>query len=577
MTGRGSREASGQDQAAVEELVRALAKGQRALQMYLPNNPMFQRAREQMAEAFAPVWSITGRLVLEFEEEDVLWEGAPVYHPAGRQDTFVSRLYQGGLRRLTLLPGVEAEEIVRLLTIFNRARLLSADSSDDLITLLWAEEFILASCTFIEASGDGYSLWESGRIGGGSGGGESGETGGAGSGSPDQRAAQVREEAGQEDAGDTPGTVDLSDYDPTRYFLDEAEHRQIRRELEEEYRRDIGKAALDALLDILEVRRDPEIRKECLSLLEEIIPAQLATGGFRTAGYLISELREIAVRAPALDLETRNAILSFESRLSQPDILQQLIRTLEDGVDHVDQAEVGEVLRELTPAALPTLLSYLGRSLDSRVRRLLEPSVESLARNDPKALVTIIAAEDSVALMPAVELAAKLGLQQLAPVIATRMAHPSAPMRMGAAKALGMLGSPSAIEELEKGLADPDRTVRENVLEILLARGGSSGTLAWLDRMVQQPENELDRSERKVIFEAWGRLVGAGGVARMAELLQPRGFLRRKVSTDLRVCAIFALANIRTLDARLLVEQCTQDPEPVVRSAANAALRGWLE
>ena len=43
------------DVRVVEELLRALAKGQRALQMYLPNNPVYQRSVEQVAEAFGPV------------------------------------------------------------------------------------------------------------------------------------------------------------------------------------------------------------------------------------------------------------------------------------------------------------------------------------------------------------------------------------------------------------------------------------------------------------------------------------------------------------------------------------------
>ncbi len=39
----------------VEELIRTLVKAQRAFQMYLPNNPVYHRAREALTTAFAPV------------------------------------------------------------------------------------------------------------------------------------------------------------------------------------------------------------------------------------------------------------------------------------------------------------------------------------------------------------------------------------------------------------------------------------------------------------------------------------------------------------------------------------------
>src|ERR1044071_8594420 len=53
------------------------------------------------------------------------------------------------------LPGVETDEIVRFLQVVNRARMLPADASDDLLTLLWEQEFVLISYLFVEALGDG--------------------------------------------------------------------------------------------------------------------------------------------------------------------------------------------------------------------------------------------------------------------------------------------------------------------------------------------------------------------------------------------------------------------------------------
>jgi HEAT repeat protein len=540
----------------VEELLRALAKGQRAFQMYLPNNPVYQRSVDQVAEAFGPVWGVTGRLVLDLPEGELQWEGVPLQYGASRAEGFASQLYQDGLRRLVLLPGVESEEITRFLAVMNRARLLPKDASDDLLTLLWEQQFVLISYTFVEALSDGVEFLQSG-------------------GGPDQAQdpGAVREKVEQ----DPGGAVAPADLDAAPFFLDEAELRLMQSELEEEYRRDIRTSAIDALLDILEGQRTPSVRREVVALLEDVLPSQLAVGGFRAVARILRELRLIAVRAAGLEQSLHDAILSFEERLSQPDILEQLFRTLEDPETRPAEDEIGEVLRELKPGALPIILAHLGRSIAPEIRRALLPSIEQLARSRPQALQEVLDGGVSEAVEPAIDLVARLGLSTLAPSVAARLADGSIGVRVAALNALGGFATPSAITAIESALTDEERTVRQTALAILLARGGSGGTLAKLESLLfVGKEQDWERSERRALFEAYGQLAGPAAIPRLRDLLTPRGLLRRKELPDVRACAIFALAKIRTFDARLVVDQYTADKEAIVRSAANAVLRDWL-
>ena len=52
-----------------------LVKGLRATQLYLPNNPVYQRAVENVRGAFRQVWQATDDLVLDVGETDLKWEG----------------------------------------------------------------------------------------------------------------------------------------------------------------------------------------------------------------------------------------------------------------------------------------------------------------------------------------------------------------------------------------------------------------------------------------------------------------------------------------------------------------------
>ncbi len=534
-----------------------MGKSQRALQMYLPNNPVYQRAVDQLAEAFAPAWGLTGRLVLEIRELDILWEATPV-HTSARGEGLGWELYKNGLRRLTLLPGVEGEEITRFLELVNRARLLPADAGDDLLTMLWEQDFVLISYAFIEALGEGMEFLQEREP------------------APPLPADAARQEVTGAREQQAPGLADLTDLDSTPYFLDEAEQRFIRGEVEEEYRRDIRRAAIDALLDVMETQKDPGVRREAVELLEDVLPTQLAMGGLGTVALILRELRVIVARATDLDEGLHEALLSFEERLSQPEMLEQLFRVLEDSGKRGSEADAAAVLRELKPSALPHILGHLGRTVDPLVRRLLEPSIEDLAKSQPQVLAQIIADGPDEAVDAALGFAGRLKMIQLVPAIATRLRTGDEVMRIAAVRALGALGTPSAVDAVEEALLDVERAVRQSALALLLERGGSRGAAARIASLILDGKDaDLERSERRALFEAWAQFTGPPAIPKLQELLEPRGLFRRSAPVEVRACAIYALARVRTFEARLLVDRFTGDKEAIVRSAANAVLREW--
>lgn len=543
---------------AVEDLVRTLAKGARALQMYLPNNPVYQRTLEQLADVFGPVWATSGRLVLEIQEHDITWEGVSVLPSSARGEGLAWQLYKDGLRRLTLVPGCETEEIVRFLETVNRARLLATDASDDLLTLLWEQEFVLISYAFVEALGEGLEFIQE---------------------SPIREVTPPPGTAAEEAASTAPtpeGLVELDDADSTPYFLDEAEIRFIQAELQEEYRRDIRRAAIDAMLDVLETINDPEVRREVLTLLEDVLPSQLAVGGFGAVAHILRELRVIVARVPGLDQQLHAAVLSFEERLSQPEILEQLFRALEDGHGG-NEDDIGAVLRELKPAALPVILAHLGRTLDANVRRILASSADDLARAQPALLAAVLDDADPAAVESALEVVARLRMQPLLPKVIRHLTEGEAPIRLAAVRSLAQLATPTAIDALEQALADEERAVRQAALTAIVERGGSGGAQARLEAILfKNSDLDIDRAERRVLFESYAQLAGPSCLPRLQELLTIKGlFLKRSAPAEHRACAIYALARVGTLEARMVVDQYTGDKEPIVRSAANSVLREW--
>ena len=194
----------------VAELINGLVKALRAYHMYLPNNPIYQRASDNLRIAFQPIWAVLDELVLTVAETDFIWEEQVVYHQLNKAESIAWGLFKDGMRSLTIRRGAELEELPRFLETINRARFLPTDAGDDLLTLLWEQEFEFIQYNFIEFFGDsGAALPE--------------QTGSyAASGQEAEAAARDRKAAAAEEAPPRPkGVIDLEEFDSTLYFLEE--------------------------------------------------------------------------------------------------------------------------------------------------------------------------------------------------------------------------------------------------------------------------------------------------------------------------------------------------------------------
>src|SRR2546425_11474172 len=111
----------------VEELLQILSKGIRATQLYLPNNPVYQRAVDNIRASFRQIWQATDDLVFDVAETELRWEDNVVYNQEQRGESIAWTLYKDGVRSLAFKPGVEETEIVRFLGVLQRARNLRSE------------------------------------------------------------------------------------------------------------------------------------------------------------------------------------------------------------------------------------------------------------------------------------------------------------------------------------------------------------------------------------------------------------------------------------------------------------------
>ena len=134
---------------------------------------------------------------------------------------------------------------------------------------------------------------------------------------------------------------------------------------------------------MFELEADRAVRDEIIGILETMLPNLLNAGDFRTVASVLRDVRSLVQKAPHLSTEQRDRLLAFEAKLSEPEIVRQLMQSLDEAAALAGEEDVTEVLRELQPAALGAIVTFLPTLSNAHVRELLEQAADRLAPARP--------------------------------------------------------------------------------------------------------------------------------------------------------------------------------------------------
>ena len=551
--------------------MQVISKGMRATQLYMPNNPVYQRAVDNIRASFRQIWQATDDLVFDIGETEMRWEDHAVYSQDQRNESIAWTLFKDGVRSLSFKPGIEDLEIVRFLAVLQQAKNLQADAPDDLLTLLWAEDFQFVTYTFRELASENAVPIERAEKGAPSIGGGGGTPGGDGGNTdPTTVRRQVEEEAPPK----REGLVSIDDFDTTLYFLDDKEIEYLHKEVEREYGQDLRGNVLAMLFDLLELQTYGTVRAELISIVENFIPYLLGAGDFRSVAFILRECKVILQRARELIPEHRQTLETLPSRLSQADALSQLLQSLDEATSHPTEEELSELFGELGPDALGTLMGWLPKLHNERVRNLVQSSAERLAQAHAAEVLKALASTDPAVQVEMVRLAGRLKLPGAPEGMGPLLERGERDLKLAVVEALTTIGSPSATRLLEKVIDDSERDVRITAVKFLGQRGHRNAFPRIEAAVMGSKLKDADLTEKMAFFEAYGALAGAAGIPALEKLLVGKGgLLARKEDPETRACAAMALGKIRVPAAKDILQKVSQDKEPLVRNAVSRALR----
>jgi hypothetical protein len=537
-------------------MLKVFIKAARAHQLYLHNNPTYLRALDLARAAFAPIWEVTDELVFDVTETELKWHGEAVLEePEKATDNIPWMMYKDGIRELRLLKDFERHELVPLLDILQRSRKVSPEE-DDLLTMLWEQEFSYLRYRYIDMSTENATPIDKAGFRGG------------------EAGAQALQESAPPIDSTVSTVVNLEDFDSTLYFLEDSEVEYLREEVRKEYAIDMRRNVVAMLLDTYEVQGDPGVREEIAALLDTLMLHILSSGEFKTAAFLLRETSQTAERAPAITPEQKDQLLRIRNRLSEPEVLAQILQSLDEASQLPDQQDLNELFDQLNVAALSTVFSWMTRAQTPRLRVLLENSAARLAMANTAELVRLIGSTDRDVAREAVRRAGAVKATAAVAALAKLTTDPDVQMRLAAVQALGEIASPGAMQFLERTIEDAHRDVRVATTRAIAARAHRPALPKIEAAIKGKLTRDADLTEKMALFEAYGTLCGDAGIPLLDGMLNARGLFGKKEDPELRACAAMALGRVGSEAAVATLRRAANEKEILVRNAVNRALRG---
>jgi hypothetical protein len=544
----------------VEELLRLIAKAARAHQLYLPNNPIYRGAIDSLRAGFCAIWNECDELTLAVAENEFQWFESAVGREASgtskSPDSLPWLFYKDGVRELTFNEGFEEQELLTFLEMIQRARKASADE-DDLVTMLWEADFTFLKYAYVDLLHEGAG----GALVDGS------EVTPASEGDIERATREVVEPSRS-------GVVDMADFDATLYFLDDHEIEYLQSEIVREYQQDLRVNIAGVLLDIFEAQTTPAVREEVLGDLQTLIIYLLSAGHFRGVARLLREAAVTVQRATDMTPDQLETLAHLPDRLSTPEVLSQLIQSLDGSPTPPVREELQDLFDQLRPAALATVFQWLGNVQRDEIRSVLTAVAERLAAANTAELIRLIHAPDEDVSAEAIRRAGSVKAQAAVGALSRVLSDANAARRLLAVQALTEIASPGALQALERTLEDNDREVRIVAARTIAARAYRPALARFEAVVKSKGVRATDLTEKMVFFEGYGTLCGDSGVAHLDTLLNKKSFLGRREGSEMRACAAIALGRIGTPKAVEALRKAAVERDVIVRNAVARALRG---
>jgi hypothetical protein len=548
---------------SVKEVMGQLAKTAKTLKLYLPNNPIYQKFLQDLYDRIAGHIEAYGDLRLRIKQYQMVYQGEVVYENMTSLESLAFKFYVDGLRDLTLMEGLELEELTEFIEIISR-KYDPDDPDDDIVTLLWDRRLphikYLVSEDFIQES--------------------------------DQVPMKENPEGVQEMMRDQtqftlPSTIDttavvnqalgikLRDQTLGAIFtLAEDEVARIRQEMSRD--EDINPIAilLNILLEILRIDITDGGFQESADLLDSVFETLLRRGDLKYAIRIIRAYNELL--APGSDVsEARNVILRASlEKASSPGMIEAFGAILERS-EQIDADQVLAFCLLLGKQAVLPLVDLMGKEERAKIRRTLCEGLVQICRGNIEPLYRGLKDPRWFVARNVLYVIGRIGnpdsLEKLRPLVS----HKEVRVRKELIHTLDTFRDDRARDMVLDLVEDPDSSIRTQALRSLASEHHDPALDTLLNLVHRKSFLQYDAREKMEWFRALGQIGGNEMIPLFQRLLGRgmRAWFNKTAHEETALAAVEGLRRIGTPEAQGVIMSGQKTSRKRIREACQRATR----
>lgn len=555
-----------EEMASAGDVIRSLLKAIKSFKLYQSNNPILTKQFDELTRTFKAHLDRYQTLNLQVGEYKLFFDGNPIYENTEVRESLAFLLYKDGVREIRFLRGLEDQEISDLLDVLRRGEQASR-LEDDIVTLLWQEEFAhisyYATDEFMESNAIplNYDEYQAGL-----------EFSPPAEGPPSEKESAEEEmilslaETLPETVRDQRETL-ASHFQPTPEEAD-----QINQLIDHETDIKFVSTLVDNLIEILlHLGEDLEPYENMVTFFDRALEFLVLKGEFKTAGEILKTLREILDTMVLKDNQIYAINRIFEGAGS-PRIIELTTETLKhEGFFDLNASY--DYFDLLPKSAIEPLCNMLGQMESSKARKFIAEIIGRKARGNLGILSPFLNDKNWIVVGYVITIIGNSGDRNAIQYLSQTIGHPDERVRRTALKALSQYHGSKEIKPLFLKLLNDESSYIRSQAVTHLARSSKHEALGPILSIVQS-ESFLERDfpEKAAFFRAIGETRADESLPVLRKILEKKSWFKKPKWDEIQVCAIGALRMIGTEESKKILELGKRSKNRAVRRACLQAL-----
>ncbi|MGC2425201.1 MAG: HEAT repeat domain-containing protein [Nitrospirota bacterium] len=564
---REKEERAGRLTPLAKEVVMVLVKTIKATKLYLPNNPIYQRFRDELQEKFEKYFQDEELLSFMVQRFELLFLDQQVYHNPDKEDNIALMFFKDGIREFCFHRGISPEEIDGFIDIL-KFDIKERELDDDLVTLLWEKDFKSITYTVTDEATEEEAFEEESLLS---------------FGEEPEALRQLDELRGRTSDEPRAGTAPVERADAAvgapvlehenLYVTDSAEDDYLA--IRGSYKPPDDVALLNDLTDIFYEILITEKQQENFDLLVESLSKAVeifvSRGDLALATILVMKVQELSGSGeipgdwvPRLDLVVNKA--------ASEKLIGRVGEFMAQGGQEALEA-AGSYLSQLDSRAIPSTVKLLESIDNRRSRKAVCDIINAQCGGNGKLLLPFLTGKPWYVLRNVLTVLGKVADPETAAAVGATLQHEEPRVRREAISTLLAIKGERAEGYISEGLNDEDRSIRLLSARVLAELSPDKAYKQLMALTADAKFNDREFDEKREIYEIIGRTGKERAFPFFAQQFSKKSFLRMKRSEKLRACAAYGLAACGTEEAYQALQSEIDSKSKLVRKACLDGLK----